>query len=242
MSLALVTDKAAEAERIDSCRCSPAWPARACCAAGGRTCQRRTKDCSAAPIAAGIRAAEHDILSANAVDLTPANKGGQDRRVPRPADPHRSRRGSHRASRRDIAALPDPVGRVLASFTRPNGLVIERVATPLGVIGVIFESRPNVTADAGALCLKAGNATILRAGSDSFESAMAIRRRDGNGITRRWPPGGRDSAGADALTGRRRRDADGGSKTRSTYLCHAAARALSRACRAIRNLRSGDRT
>jgi glutamate-5-semialdehyde dehydrogenase len=66
----------------------------------------------------------------------------------------------------DIAALPDPVGRVLETFQRPNGLRIDRVATPLGVIGVIFESRPNVTADAGALCLKAGNAAILRAGSE----------------------------------------------------------------------------
>ena len=74
----------------------------------------------------------------------------------------------------DIAALPDPLNRVLATFTRPNGLVIERVATPLGVIGVIYESRPNVTADAGALCLKAGNAVILRGGSESARSAAAI--------------------------------------------------------------------
>jgi glutamate-5-semialdehyde dehydrogenase len=74
----------------------------------------------------------------------------------------------------EVADLPDPVGRVLATFTRPNGLVIERVATPLGVVGVIYESRPNVTADAGALCLKSGNAVILRGGSDSFHSSAAI--------------------------------------------------------------------
>jgi glutamate-5-semialdehyde dehydrogenase len=74
----------------------------------------------------------------------------------------------------EVAALPDPVGRVLAEWDRPNGLHIERVRTPIGVVGVIFESRPNVTADAGALCLKAGNAAILRAGSDSFCSAQAI--------------------------------------------------------------------
>jgi glutamate-5-semialdehyde dehydrogenase len=73
-----------------------------------------------------------------------------------------------------VAALPDPVGRVLATFTRPNGLFIERVATPLGVIGVIYESRPNVTADAGALCLKSGNAVVLRGGSDSFHSSAVI--------------------------------------------------------------------
>ncbi|MDM9624430.1 glutamate-5-semialdehyde dehydrogenase [Rhizobium sp. S152] len=75
---------------------------------------------------------------------------------------------------RAIAALPDPVGEMIAAWDRPNGLKIERVRTPLGVIGVIFESRPNVTADAGALCLKAGNAVILRCGSDSRRSSQAI--------------------------------------------------------------------
>ena len=73
-----------------------------------------------------------------------------------------------------VAAQADPVGRELAAWTMPSGLKIRRVATPLGVIGVIYESRPNVTADAGALCLKAGNAAILRGGSESFESAGAI--------------------------------------------------------------------
>ncbi|MET3927855.1 glutamate-5-semialdehyde dehydrogenase [Devosia sp. 2618] len=73
-----------------------------------------------------------------------------------------------------IAELPDPVGTVIAEWDRPNGLHIERVRTPLGVIGVIFESRPNVTADAGALCIKSGNAVILRGGSDSFHSSHAI--------------------------------------------------------------------
>lgn len=75
---------------------------------------------------------------------------------------------------RAIAAQPDPVGRVLAEWDRPTGLHIQRVATPLGVVGVIYESRPNVTADAGALCLKAGNAVILRGGSESFHSSAAI--------------------------------------------------------------------
>ena len=74
----------------------------------------------------------------------------------------------------DIAALPDPVGRVLAQWVRPNGLEITRVSTPLGVIGVIYESRPNVTADAGALCFKSGNAVILRGGSDSFHSSQIL--------------------------------------------------------------------
>jgi glutamate-5-semialdehyde dehydrogenase len=75
---------------------------------------------------------------------------------------------------RAVAEQPDPVGRVLAEWDRPNGLHIQRVATPLGVVGVIYESRPNVTADAGALCLKAGNAVILRGGSESFHSSAAI--------------------------------------------------------------------
>ena len=75
---------------------------------------------------------------------------------------------------RAIAEQPDPVGRVLAQWDRPNGLHIQRVATPLGVVGVIYESRPNVTADAGALCLKAGNAVILRGGSDSVHSSRVI--------------------------------------------------------------------
>ena len=79
-------------------------------------------------------------------------------------------------SLRSIAELKDPVGEVIADWTRPNGLRIQRVRTPLGVIGVIYESRPNVTADAGALCLKAGNAVILRGGSDSLHSSKAIHR------------------------------------------------------------------
>ncbi|HEY7459004.1 MAG TPA: glutamate-5-semialdehyde dehydrogenase [Xanthobacteraceae bacterium] len=75
-----------------------------------------------------------------------------------------------------VAALPDPVGTVIAAWERPNGLKIERVRTPLGVIAVIYESRPNVTADAGALCVKAGNAVILRSGSESFHSSRAIHK------------------------------------------------------------------
>jgi glutamate-5-semialdehyde dehydrogenase len=81
----------------------------------------------------------------------------------------------------DIAALTDPVGKVLSSWDRPNGMNISRVAVPIGVIGIIFESRPNVTADAGALCLKSGNAAILRGGSDGILSSLAITKclRDG---------------------------------------------------------------
>ncbi len=83
----------------------------------------------------------------------------------------------------EVAALPDPVGTSLARWTRPNGLDFERVRVPLGVIGIIYESRPNVTADAGALCLKAGNAAILRGGSESTESSRAIHRCLVAGVT-----------------------------------------------------------
>ena len=87
-----------------------------------------------------------------------------------------------------IAAMPDPVGEVMAKWDRPNGLNIERVRTPLGVIGVIYESRPNVTADAGALCLKAGNAVILRGGSESFHSSQAIHACLQQGLRDANPP------------------------------------------------------
>ena len=83
---------------------------------------------------------------------------------------------------RTVAAQPDPVGRVLAEWDRPNGLHIRRVATPIGVLGVIYESRPNVTADAGALALKSGNAVILRGGTDSIHSSAAIQRCMAQGL------------------------------------------------------------
>ena len=124
--------------------------------------------------AAAIRDQSAEIIAVNADDVEEAREDGAtvaalDRLALTPARLEAVARGLE-----EIAALPDPVGRVLATFDRPNGLKIERVATPLGVIGVIYESRPNVTADAGALCLKAGNATILRGGSDSLRSSTAI--------------------------------------------------------------------
>jgi glutamate-5-semialdehyde dehydrogenase len=176
MSLALITDEAASADRIELMPILVELGRRA------RAAQRVVGLATAAQkaaalrsIATSIRAAKDDILLANATDLVAANKRGQTAAFVDRLTLTEAGVESVAQAVEDIAALPDPVGRVLATFSRPNGLVIERVATPLGVIGVIFESRPNVTADAGALCLKAGNATILRAGSDSFESAMAIR-------------------------------------------------------------------
>src|SRR5262249_2741728 len=117
-------------------------------------------------MAAAIRADRAKILTANAEDVTEARSGNatsafidrlalDDTRVEAMAEGIET-----------IGAIDDPVGVVTESWTRPNGLVIERVRVPLGVVGVIFESRPNVAADAGSLCLKAGNAVILRGGSE----------------------------------------------------------------------------
>ena len=124
--------------------------------------------------AQALRGAAKEIIAANGRDLEAAQAAGAskanlDRLMLNDQRIEAMARGVE-----DIAALPDPVGRLLATFDRPNGLKIERIATPLGVVGVIYESRPNVTADAGALCLKAGNAVILRGGSDSFRSSTLI--------------------------------------------------------------------
>ncbi len=132
--------------------------------------------------AAAMRKAEPAILVANALDLKAAREAG------RPAsfidrlllDPGRIE-GIAR-SLEEIAALPDPVGSKIAEWTQPNGLKFERVRVPLGVIGIIYESRPNVTADAGALCLMAGNASILRGGSESQHSSKAIHRCLADGL------------------------------------------------------------
>ena len=115
-----------------------------------------------------------DILRANAQDMEAArNKGLSDAMLDR-LKLDDARIASIAQGLDSIATLPDPVGRELARWQRPNGLDIARVAVPLGVIGIIYESRPNVTADAGALCLKSGNAAILRGGSESHYSSMAI--------------------------------------------------------------------
>ncbi len=121
-----------------------------------------------------IAARSADILAANAHDVEAARAGGMSESFIDRLALNDARIQSIVTALNDIAAFADPVGQVIAEWDRPNGLHISRVRTPLGVIGVIFESRPNVTADAGALCLKAGNAVILRGGSDSFHSSRAI--------------------------------------------------------------------
>ena len=126
--------------------------------------------------AEAIRADAAAILAANQADVAAAKRaqlGGA--MIDRLAlDPQRV--AAMASGLDEIAAFPDPIGTTLARWTRPNGLDIARVRVPLGVIGIIYESRPNVTADAGALCLKAGNAAILRGGSESLASSMAIHR------------------------------------------------------------------
>ena len=126
--------------------------------------------------AASVRARTSEIVAANELDVAAAQKAGASKANLDRLMLDAKRIDAMARGIEDIAALPDPVGRILATFERPNGLKIERVATPLGVIGVIYESRPNVTADAGALCLKAGNAVILRGGSDSFQSSSLIHQ------------------------------------------------------------------
>ncbi|CCV10885.1 glutamate-5-semialdehyde dehydrogenase [Mesorhizobium sp. STM 4661] len=132
------------------------------------------KNAALVAMAEAIVAREQDILDANAIDISNGEESGlsasfMDRLK---LDPARIRAMAEGI--REIADLRDPVGDVIAAWDRPNGLHIERVRTPLGVVGVIYESRPNVTADAGALCLKAGNPVILRGGSDSLNSSAAI--------------------------------------------------------------------
>src|SRR5271166_3611425 len=132
--------------------------------------------------ARAVRARASEILAANASDLEEAESEGlslalRDRLA---LDPKRVEAVA--AGLEAIAALPDPVGRVLAEWTPPNGLSIQRVAVPLGVIGIIYESRPNVTADAGGLALKSGNAAILRGGSESWYSSRALVAALGEGL------------------------------------------------------------
>jgi glutamate-5-semialdehyde dehydrogenase len=141
------------------------------------------KDAALAAIAQSLRGRKAKILAANVEDIAEAKRAGanaafldrltlDDKRVAAMAD-----------GVEVVRDLPDPVGVVTERWTRPNGMTIERVRVPLGVVGIIYESRPNVTADAGALCLKAGNAAILRGGSESQRSNRAIHEAIAEGLT-----------------------------------------------------------
>ena len=165
-------------------------------------CDRAAKDAALLAIALGLRARASDLLAANAHDLDDARARGTSgamldrlaldtRRVAQMAD-----------DVEQIAALDDPVGAVLSDVTRPNGLRVRRVRVPIGVVAFVYEARPNVTTDASALCLKAGNAVVLRGGSDAARSNAVIvgaivDALDRAGLPRdavqALPPGDRDA-------------------------------------------------
>lgn len=132
------------------------------------------KDTALEAIAAALETHMEAILEANREDLTAAEASGMSRSLLDRLALNEKRIQGMADGVRQVKAQPDPIGQVLEGSVRPNGLRIEKVAVPLGVIGIIYEARPNVTADAAALCLKAGNAVILRGGKEAFRSNQAI--------------------------------------------------------------------
>ncbi|MSO93161.1 MAG: glutamate-5-semialdehyde dehydrogenase [Rhodospirillales bacterium] len=146
------------------------------------TAPAAVKNRALAAAAGSIRASVQRIRATNAEDMATGERKGLSKPMLDRLKLDDARVESMAKGLDDIAALADPVGQVMAEWTRPNGLHIARVRTPLGVVGIIFESRPNVTADAGGLCLKAGNAAILRGGSDSLHSSSAIMESLAEGL------------------------------------------------------------
>ena len=139
-------------------------------------CSTEAKNAALHAIADAIEAAEKDIIASNEQDLAAApgfglNAAAIDRLKLTPERIHAMAKGV-----REVALLPDPVGEVIRAWTRPNGLKITKLRVPIGVVGIIYESRPNVTADAAVLCLKSGNACILRGGKESIHSNLAIAK------------------------------------------------------------------
>ena len=140
------------------------------------------KDRALERMAAAVREQKSRILAANAEDIAEARGSGMTGAFLDRLSLDAARVEAIAAAIDAVRALKDPVGIVTESWTRPNGMSIERVRVPLGVIGIVYESRPNVTADAGALCLKSGNAAILRGGSDSLRTSRAIVAALGQGL------------------------------------------------------------
>ena len=140
------------------------------------------KDRALERLAAAVREQKPRILAANAEDIAEARGSGMAGSFLDRLSLDAARVEAIAAAIDAVRALKDPVGIVTESWTRPNGMSIERVRVPLGVIGIVYESRPNVTADAGALCLKSGNAAILRGGSDSLRTSRAIVAAFGQGL------------------------------------------------------------
>jgi glutamate-5-semialdehyde dehydrogenase len=137
-------------------------------------CSIEIRNAALLEAACAMREGAEEILGANALDMAGAEERGLSAAMLDRLKLDPARIEAMAAGLEGVAELPDPLGRVLANWTRPNGLEITRVAVPIGVIGIIYESRPNVTADAAGLCVKSGNAAILRPGSESFNSSSAI--------------------------------------------------------------------
>lgn len=135
-----------------------------------------TKDTALRLAADLVEANAAELIGANGIDLSRAEGSGAGATVVDRLRLTEGRVGSMAQGLRTVAGLPDPVGAVVDGFVRPNGLLVERVRVPLGVVGVIYENRPNVTSDAAALCLKSGNATVLRGSSAAYESNRCIAR------------------------------------------------------------------
>ncbi|HDZ74871.1 MAG TPA: glutamate-5-semialdehyde dehydrogenase [Aurantimonas coralicida] len=146
------------------------------------------KNAALEAMADAILQSRETILAENRADIEGAKESGMAASFIDRLALDEARVGAIADGIRAVAALPDPVGATIAAWERPNGLQIERVRTPLGVVGVIYESRPNVTADAGVLCLKSGNAVILRGGSDSARSSAAIHAALAAGLTQAGLP------------------------------------------------------
>jgi glutamate-5-semialdehyde dehydrogenase len=125
-------------------------------------------------MADAIDANANDIILENSKDIATGNEMGLSKALLDRLLLNKERINSMSAGLREVAALPDPVGKVLEERTRPNGLLLKKVSAPIGVIVIIYESRPNVTADAAGLCFKSGNVTILRGGKEAIHSNLKI--------------------------------------------------------------------
>ena len=153
-----------------------------------RLCTTEQKNAGIRAMADELLAAESAILAANAEDLARARAAGLSGAMLERLKLDSKRLAAMADGVRQVADLPDPVGEILREWTRPNGLHIEKKRVPIGVIGIIYESRPNVTSDAAVLCLKTGNATILRGGSESIASNVAIAAALSRGCVRAGLP------------------------------------------------------
>jgi glutamate-5-semialdehyde dehydrogenase len=153
------------------------------------TASTEAKNIALRAMAARLEAKSNAILDANRQDVEAAHKNGRNGAFVDRLTLTNERVSAMAQGLRAIAELPDPVGQVIASWTRPNGLAISRVHVPIGVIGIIYESRPNVAADAGGLCVKSGNAVILRCGSETFLSSIVLTNALVEGLIEAGLPG-----------------------------------------------------